>query len=209
MAFLDRIVSDLIRKSTGVNARSFVRAVGGKNMVLLGGAAIAGALAVDKMRQPDGTQSPATPNAPPELPPLPQPTGPSQGLPPLPPPIPPPQELVFAIVRTMVSAALADGEMHADEKQAIEKRLGESGLSAPQIEQIRKDLVFPAPPAELSGMVTDDEDKQALYRFGALVVLADDTVADTEKAWLEAFAGALGIAPARRQAIDGELFDAS
>lgn len=208
MAFLDRIVSDLIKQSTGVNARSFVRAVGGKNMVLLGGAAIAGALAVDKMRQ---SQTPAAPHPgapPPPLPPLPQPQATTdQELPPLPPPIPPPQELVYAIVRTMVAAALSDGEMHTAEKRLLEKRLGESELSELQVAQIRKDLVFPATPAELSGLVADADDKETLYRFGALVVLADDSVADAEKAWLESLAGALGVDTARRRTIDQELFE--
>lgn len=207
MAFLDRLVSDVIKKSTGFNARSFVRAVGGGNMILLGGAAIAGALAVDKMRQ---SETPAAPSTGAPLPPLPrQNAAKEQTLPPLPPPIPPPQELVYAIVRTMVSAALADGEMHAAEKQLMEKRLGESGLSAEQVGQIRKDLVIPAAPSALSGLVVDAEDKETLYRFGALVVLADDAVAETEKAWLESLAVALGIDLARRKAIDQELFEAT
>jgi uncharacterized membrane protein YebE (DUF533 family) len=213
MAFLDRLVSDVIKKSTGFNARPFVRAIGGKNMILLGGAAIAGALAIDKMQQ---TDSPPSANAtpPPPLPPIPQQPQQAQqapaaghALPPLPPPIPPPQELVYAVVRTMVAAALADGEMHADEKRVIEKRLGESGLSTEQVDQIRKDLVIPAAPSELSGLVADTADREALYRFGALVVLADDVVADTEKTWLESFAAALGIAAERRQALDQELFE--
>ena len=36
MAFLDNLLSDLIRNSTGFNAKPFVRAVGGKNILLLG-----------------------------------------------------------------------------------------------------------------------------------------------------------------------------
>ena len=55
MAFVDRLVSDVIKKSTGYNARSFVRAVGGKNILLLGGVAVAAALAAEKM----GSQPPA------------------------------------------------------------------------------------------------------------------------------------------------------
>ncbi len=212
MAFLDRMVSDLIRKSTGVNARSFVRAVGGKNMILLGGAAIAGALAVDKMRRPATPAAPSArprPPLPPQLPPVPRTAASNQEPPALPPPIPPPQELVYAIVRTMVSAALADGEMDSAEKQLLDKRLDESGLSTEQVVQIRKDLVIPAAPVELSGLVVDRDDKETLYRFGALVILADDAVAETEKAWLESLAAALEIDAARRQAIDKDLFEAT
>lgn len=208
MAFLDRLVADVITKSTGVNARSFVRAVGGKNMILLGGAAIAGALAVDKMRQSGQPTASSGAAPPPPLPPLPNASA-TPKLPPLPPPIPPPTELVYGIVRTMVSAALADGEMHAEEKELIDARLGESGLSAEQIAQVRKDLVVPAAPSELSTMVTAKEDRETLYRFGALVVLADDVVADEEKTWLETLASALGIDAERRRAIEGELFEAT
>ena len=39
MGFLDNLVSDLVKSSTGINARGFVRMVGGKNILLLGGAA--------------------------------------------------------------------------------------------------------------------------------------------------------------------------
>src|SRR3970040_105857 len=120
MAFLDNLISDLIRNSTGFNAKPFTRAVGGKNILLLGGAAIAGAIAAEKMRQ----QQPAA--GIPPLPPLPA----AGGVPPLPPlpaaaPAEPqlPRELVFAIVRTMISGALSDGEMHAEEKKLIEGRL--------------------------------------------------------------------------------------
>lgn len=208
MAFLDRIVSDLIKQSTGVNARSFVRAVGGKNMILLGGAAVAGALAIDKMNQAKNAPATSSSSPPPPLPPLPQQGAPTpQELPPLPPPMPPPQELVYAIVRTMVAAALADGEMHAAEKQLIEKRLGESGLSNEQIAQIRKDLVFPAAPEELSRLVADADDKETLYRFGALIVLADDDVADGEKTWLDGLAAELGLEAGRRREIDKDLFE--
>ena len=220
MAFLDRIVSDVIKKSTGFNARPFVRAVGGKNLLLLGGAAVAGALAVDKMRSSDPKQQPsggATPPLPPpsgELPPL-----PPQELPPLPGAGPqaapttqseePPRELVYAIVRTMVAAALADGEVHDDEKKLIEKRLGESGLSAEQIGQIRKDLVIPASPETLAGLTSTAEDKEMLLRFASLVVLSDDAVTDPEKVWLDKFSDALAIDEERARSIQTEIFEAN
>jgi len=218
MGFLDRLVSDVIKKSTGMNARPFVRAVGGKNMLLLGGAAIAGAFAVDKMGK-GSAPAPPTPGAPPPSPPPPLPgtTAAPPPLPPLPtpsaatseptPPIPPPQELVYAIVRTMVAAALSDGEMHEEEKGLIDNRLGESGFSPEQLSQIHKDLVIPASPAELAGLVATADDREVLYRFGALVVLADDTVTDSEKAWLSSLAAALGIDEARAQTIQSELFE--
>jgi len=214
MGLLDGLVSDLIRSSTGFNARPFVRMVGGKNILLLGGAAIAGALAAEKMRE---HEAPAVPPPPLPLPPppLPPPSGDAGTAPPLPPlpvaaaPSGPdiPQELLFAIVRTMVSGALADGEMHTEEKQLIENRLEEGALSPEQTKQVHKDLVIPPTPEELGGMVTrGEEDREMLYRFGALVVLAEGDVSPPEKVWLERLAAALGLGAARRSALEEEIF---
>ncbi len=200
MAFLDRFVSDIIKKSTGFNARSIVRTVGGKNILLLGGAAVAAALAADKLGGAEKTPQPP-------VPPLPNNTPPP--LPTAPPPPPPPQELLFAIVRTMVAASLADGQQHEDGKELINKRLGESGLSLQQIQQVHSDLEAAPTSAELAALVDNAHDQELLYRFGALVVLADDSVSDDEKAWLTELAGALGIDAARRQTLDGEIFEAT
>lgn len=208
MAFLDNLLSDLIRNSTGFNAKPFVRAVGGKNILLLGGAAIAGAIAAEKMRQ----QQPAAGVPPvPPLPPLPS----TEVVPPLPPlptaaPEPQlPQPLVFAIVRTMVSGALADGEMHAGEKKLIEGRLGESGLSPDETKQIHKDLAIPPPPEEIGRMVSTTEDRELLYRFGALVVRSEGGASPPERAWLERLGAALGLAPERQAALESEIFGAT
>jgi uncharacterized membrane protein YebE (DUF533 family) len=209
MAFLDNLLSDLIRNSTGFNAKPFVRAVGGKNILLLGGAAIAGVIAAEKMR----SQQPA-PGVPP-LPPLPPPLPTTEAVPPLPPlptAAPPepqlPSSLVFAIVRTMISGALSDGEMHAEEKKLIEGRLGESGLSSDETKQIRKDLVFPPTPEEIGTMVSTTEDRELLYRFGALVVRSQGGESAPERGWLERLGGALGLAPERRGALENEIFGA-
>jgi uncharacterized membrane protein YebE (DUF533 family) len=212
MPFLDNLLSDLIRSSTGFNAKPFVRAVGGKNILLLGGAAIAGALAAEKMRS-----QPAVPGAPP-LPVPPPPPLPSTGtaVPPLPPPVPSaspeaalPKGLMFAIVRTMISAALSDGEMHQEERKLIEGRLGESGLTPDETKQIRKDLVFPPTPDEIGTMVSSTEDRELLYRFGALVVRSQDGTSPEETAWLEQLGGALGMAAGRRSALEAEIFGAT
>lgn len=198
MAFLDNLVSDLIRKSTGFNAKPFVRAVGGKNILLLGGAAIAGAIAAEKMRGPQpGTSVPPLPGAPP--PPIPE----------VVPPLPLPPDLLFAIVRCMVSGALSDGEVHAEEKKAIENRLGESRLGPEQVKQIHRDLVIPALPEEIMRSVVKAEDRELLYRFGWLVVRADEEASAAEKAWLDRLAEAGELSDERRAAIERELVSGS
>jgi uncharacterized membrane protein YebE (DUF533 family) len=215
MAFLDRLVSDMIRKSTGFNARPFVRKVGGRNILLLGGAAVAGVLAAEKLKGKGG--APAQPSA---APPPPPPPPPLPGASPSPPPPVPgsaapasepdvPEPLLYAIVRTMVAGALADGEMQAEEKELIEGRLGESGLTAEHLQQIRKDMVFPPTPTELAGLAPAPEDRELLYRFGALVVLADGETSEHEKAWLEKLGDAFGLATETRREMERELFDES
>ncbi len=209
MAFLDNLLSDLVRSSTGFNAKPFVRAIGGKNILLLGGAAIAGAIAAEKMR----SQQPAAGAPPvPPLPPLPS----TEVVPPLPPlptaaPAEPqlPRGLVFAIVRTMISGALSDGEMHAEEKKLIEGRLGESGLSPDETKQIHKDLVIPPPPEEIGRMVSTTEDRELLYRFGALVVLSEGGASAPERAWLDRLGAALALSPDRRTTLESEIFPAT
>ena len=86
MGFLDRLVSDMIHRETGFNARRLVRRVGGKNILLLGGAALAGGVLASTQTRHQrsaattqaGTTLPPTKSGPASLPPLPQ------GLPPTP-----------------------------------------------------------------------------------------------------------------------------
>jgi uncharacterized membrane protein YebE (DUF533 family) len=106
----------------------------------------------------------------------------------------------------MISGALSDGEMHAEEKKLIEGRLGEAGFSPDETKQIHKDLVFPPQPSELSTMVATLEDRELLYRFGALVVRADGAASAPEAAWLEKLGAALGLTPERRTALESEIF---
>jgi uncharacterized membrane protein YebE (DUF533 family) len=117
-----------------------------------------------------------------------------------------PEDLLYAIVRTMVAGALADGEMHAEEKKLIESHLGESGLSPEHVSQVQKDMVIPPGARELAGLVDEASDRELLYRFGAIVVLADGDAAALERAWLDKLASALGLDEPKRRTIEGELF---
>ena len=68
-----------------------------------------------------------------------------------------PPEVTYAVVRTMVAAALADGHLAPEEKAIIQKHLGESGLSEAQTAQVHQDLVLPPGPAELAALAGDAE----------------------------------------------------
>ncbi len=117
-----------------------------------------------------------------------------------------PQDVTYAIVRTMVAAALSDGHLAPEEKAMIQKHLGESGLSEAQTSQVHKDLVLPPSPAELAAMSGDAEAREALYRFGALVVLADQQTTDLERGWLERLAEAFELDAGCKAALEAEIF---
>ncbi len=106
----------------------------------------------------------------------------------------------------MVAAALADGRMAPEERAMIEKHLGESGLSEEQTSQIHRDLALPPSIDELAALAGDPEAGEVLYRFGALVVLADQETSDLERAWLERLARAFEFGDDRRAALETELF---
>jgi uncharacterized membrane protein YebE (DUF533 family) len=117
-----------------------------------------------------------------------------------------PAPLLFAIVRGMVAAALADGRMGAEEKALIQKRLGGSGLSDEQIHQIHRDLVLPPTPDELGALVSGEEERALLYRLAATVIVTDANASRLEKSWLVQLASALGLSEERRRSIEQEIF---
>ena len=114
--------------------------------------------------------------------------------------------MTYAVVRTMVAAALADGHLDPKEKEVIERRLGESGLSPEQTRQIHQDLVLPPPPAEIAALAGSGEARETIYRFAALVLLADQEVSDLERSWLARLARALEIDTERVAALEREIF---
>ncbi len=117
-----------------------------------------------------------------------------------------PPELTYAIVRTMVAAALADGHLAPEEKAIIEKHLGESDLSEDQKAQIHQDLALPPPIDKLAAMTADGPAREVLYRFGALVVLADQHTSDLERSWLKRLAAAFEFGDERTAALEAEIF---
>lgn len=223
MGFLERLVSDMIGESVGFDVRRVTRMVGGKKNLLLlaGGAALAGGVASALSQRRGASASPPPPSAtavPPPPPPIVQAVPPPP--PPLPPPPPPaaaepempedsaelPPETVYAVVRTMVAAALADGHLASEEKELIHKRLDESGLSEEQAQQIHRDLVLPPTPSELLALAPPGAAREVLYRCAALIVLADGRTTELERGWLDRLARALEIEPYRAATLERETF---
>jgi uncharacterized membrane protein YebE (DUF533 family) len=218
MGFLDKMVADLVADSTGLPVRGLVRRAGVKNLLLVGGAVAAGGVAAgalaNRSRQPSG--APATPPPPPphaqpaaaNLPPVPT----AQAPPNLPPvPVPPPgpappataddpdPDTLYAMIRAMVGAALADGSMAPEERAAIQNHLGDSGLSAERQQQVHRDLVLPPTPTEIAAHCPEPG-REPVYRSAVLVTLSDRDLSPLERQYLDRLAEALGLAPARQHA---------
>lgn len=115
-------------------------------------------------------------------------------------------DLTYAIVRTMVAAALADGHLSEEEKGAIHGRLGSSGLASDRIQQVHRDLVIPPSPAELAGMTAEASELEAMYRFAGLLILADGQVSELERSWLDRLAVAFGFDGAKKAGLEAEIF---
>ena len=210
MAFLDRLLADVLGNATGLPVRGLVRRVGAGNLLLLGGAAVAGGLIADAMARQQRAGNPLAPQpgtnaVPPPLPPLPPlPQVAPPELPPIPEsPLPP--SLQLTIVRTMVAAALADGRLSDDERSSIRERLAESDLDDAAIAQVRAELTMPASPEELAASAEDASAAAAVYRAAWLVTRSDRTVEGAETVWLDRLATALGFDAARREALASEL----
>jgi uncharacterized membrane protein YebE (DUF533 family) len=108
----------------------------------------------------------------------------------------------------MVAAAMADGSFGPEERQTIEKRLAEAEFDAAQKHLLELDLQNPATPEELVRLVTDPGQREALYRFAGLVILADRHVAQTERTWLDRLAVTLGYDQTRKQGLEQQIFNA-
>ena len=117
-----------------------------------------------------------------------------------------PPATLYAVVRTMVAAALADATLSPAERTRIQERLGSGELLEEQAAQVRRELLMPASPAELAATVTSDAERELLYRFAALVTMTDAGVSPAEAAWLASFAAALGLPPERAKALETDLF---
>lgn len=114
-------------------------------------------------------------------------------------------ELTYALVRSMVAAALADGHLDDKEKEMILARLDESDLDAGQRQQVHRDLVIPPTQAELAALTDSFDEREAMYRFAALVILTDGDVSELERSWLDRLAVAFAFDGERRRRLEDEV----
>lgn len=234
MGLLTRMLGGMLSES-GVDprmARQLTRRIGTGNLLAIGGAALIQHLdgrgkpqaqgqppaSSPTLPPPPGAASGATPPPPPPGAPRAAPTPPPPPAPGVTPPPPPPgapsdepdddnlpKEVLYPVLRTLVAAALADGELAPGERELIQSHLDEAVLDEGQTAQIRRDMVLPPSPADLAALVPSAEGRDELYRFGAVLVLADGQVSDLERSWLGRLGRAFGMDDDRRREIEASL----
>lgn len=124
------------------------------------------------------------------LPPLP---GAAQAPPPL--PVPPPATAsslppaVLQLMRLMISAARADGEIGPAERERILAEAREVGADA----EVQQELASPRPLTEIVAGVSDPELKEQLYALAFTIVRADEAVTGGERIYLAQLAHRLAL----------------
>ncbi len=104
------------------------------------------------------------------------------------------------LLRLMVSAARADGELSPSEQARIVELAGDPEESA----ILRFEVAKPRPLTEIVADVTDPRAKEELYVFAFTIVRADEEVTGGERIFLAQLAHALGLDPAGVERIERE-----
>ena len=117
-----------------------------------------------------------------------------------------PPEAALPALRTMVAAALADGELSGDERSLVVRHVEEASLPEEHVRRLREDMVLPPSPAELASLAPDPKARETLYRLAVVVLRTDRQVTDAESRWLERLAAAFDIPNERRRELEKEVF---
>lgn len=124
-----------------------------------------------------------------------------------PPPPPPPtsggsrEKEAVLLVRAMIAAASADGQIDADEREAILGSLQEAQLGADEQNFVLREMLKPCSVDELVAGVASPELAEQVY---AAAVCAIEVDTDAEKAFLESLRKGLRIDVLRAQAIEDD-----
>ncbi len=107
---------------------------------------------------------------------------------------------VARLLRIMISAARADGELGPAERERILQEAREVGAD----ELVRQELETPRPLGELVQGVSDPQLKEQLYTLAFVIVRADESVTGGERIYLAQLANRLGLDPASVTRLEGE-----
>jgi uncharacterized membrane protein YebE (DUF533 family) len=106
---------------------------------------------------------------------------------------------IARLIRIMISAARADGELGPAERERILAEAREVGAEA----LVRKELDAPRPLGELVAGVSDPELKEQIYTLAFVIVRADEAVAGGERIYLVQLANRLGLDQAAVARLEG------
>jgi len=107
---------------------------------------------------------------------------------------------VLRLLRLMVSAARADGELGPPERERILAEAREVGAEA----IVLRELESPRPLGEVVAGVTDPQLKEQLYTLAFTIVRADETVTGGERIYLAQLANRLGLDAAAVSRLEAE-----
>jgi uncharacterized membrane protein YebE (DUF533 family) len=102
------------------------------------------------------------------------------------------------LLRVMISAARADGELGPAERERILAEAREVGAES----LVQAELDAPRPLGELVAGVSDPELKRQLYSLAFVIVRADETVTGSERIYLAQLANRLGLDAAAVQELE-------
>ena len=107
---------------------------------------------------------------------------------------------VLRLLRLMVSAARADGELAPPERERILAEAREVGAES----IVLRELESPRPLGEVVAGVTDPQFKEQLYTLAFTIVRADETVTGGERIYLAQLANRLGLDAASVARLEAE-----
>jgi uncharacterized membrane protein YebE (DUF533 family) len=198
------ILNGLVRGALGGRKKSWrrtSRAVRGGGLInaktLLAAAGVAwGLYETWQGQQAQGAPASAGPTGGPGAPPPPPPSAASSEAPAeggLPGP-------VLQLMRLMISAARADGEIGPAERERILAEAREVGAEA----LVRREIESPRPLGEVVAGVTDPQLKEQLYTLAFTIVRADESVTGGERIYLAQLANRLGLEAPAVARLEGE-----
>jgi len=107
---------------------------------------------------------------------------------------------VLQLVRLMISAARADGELGPAERERILAEAREVGAEA----LVVRELDAPRPLGEIVAGVTDPQLKEQLYTLAFTIVRVDEVVTGSERIYLAQLAHRLGLDPGAVTRLEAE-----
>ncbi|HYD31128.1 MAG TPA: tellurite resistance TerB family protein [Azospirillaceae bacterium] len=107
-------------------------------------------------------------------------------------------EKALLLIRAMVAAAAADGQISPDERQRMLSRLDDAGAGPEDHRVLEQELAAPQSVDSLVRLVRDAETAEQVYVVSAMAIEPDT---DAERSYLQYLAARLNLDPQRIQAL--------